>query len=174
MVVRRDSSRGVSAVGIFLYFGTAMACLAGTTLIWRGTALDRVWILNAPAYRHLAPLGRIVGGFSFWDSAHAAGTGWFRRRLWGWRLAVGIITTLVLGGLLLGLLRLPLLSPLQPNQRPDWLTPDVILILFLPALVFEDSIKIDVRQLIRDSVPLLLLANIGVVLAALVTGYLVH
>ena len=61
MVVRRDSSRGVSAVGIFLYFGTAMACLAGTTLIWRGTALDRVWILNAPAYRHLAPLGRIVG-----------------------------------------------------------------------------------------------------------------
>jgi len=76
--------------------------------------------------------------------------------------------------LLLGPLRLPLLSPLQPNQRPDWLTPDVILILFLPALVFEDSIKIDVRQLIRDSVPLLLLANIGVVLAALVTGYLVH
>src|SRR5947209_18046249 len=99
MVVRRDSSRGVSAVGIFLYFGTAMACLAGTTLIWRGTALDRVWILNAPAYRHLAPLGRIVGGFSFWDSAHAAGTGWFRRRLWGWRLAVGIITTQVLGDL---------------------------------------------------------------------------
>ena len=99
LVVRRDSPRGVSAVGIFLFFGAAMASLAGTTLIWRGTALDRVWILNAPAYRHLAPLGRIVGGFSFWDSAHAAGTGWFRRRLWGWRLAVGIITTQVLGDL---------------------------------------------------------------------------
>jgi len=90
------------------------------------------------------------------------------------RLRIPYTVALVLGGLLLGLLRLPLLSPLQPNQRPDWLTPDVILILFLPALVFEDSIKIDVRQLIRDSVPLLLLANIGVVLAALVTGYLVH
>src|SRR5438445_11725698 len=38
-------------------------------------------------------------GFSFWDSAHAAETGWFRRRLWGWRLAVGIITTQVLGDL---------------------------------------------------------------------------
>lgn len=90
------------------------------------------------------------------------------------RLRIPYSVALVLGGLLLGPLRLPLLSPLQPNQRPDWLTPDVILILFLPALVFEDSIKIDVRQLIRDSVPLLLLANIGVVLAALVTGYLVH
>lgn len=27
----------------------------------------------------------------------AAGAGWFRRRLWGWRLAVGIIATQVLG-----------------------------------------------------------------------------
>jgi len=90
------------------------------------------------------------------------------------RLRIPYTVALVLGGLLLGLLPVALLSPLQPNQRPDWLTPDVILILFLPALVFEDSIKIDVRQLIRDSVPLLLLANIGVVLAALVTGYLVH
>src|SRR2546430_15941081 len=36
-------------------------------------------------------------GFSFWDSAHAAETGWFRRRLWGWRLAVGGISTHGLG-----------------------------------------------------------------------------
>src|SRR5437660_9480527 len=48
--------------------------------------------------------GSRYAGFSrrstpFWDSAHAAGTGWFRRRLWGWRLAVGIITTQVLGDL---------------------------------------------------------------------------
>jgi CPA1 family monovalent cation:H+ antiporter len=50
----------------------------------------------------------------------------------------------------------------------------VILILFLPALVFEGSVKLDVRELLRNSVPLLLLANAGVLLAALVTGYLVH
>jgi hypothetical protein len=36
---------------------------------------------------------------------------------------------------------LPFLSPLQPDQRPHWLTPDVILILFLPALVFEGSAR---------------------------------
>ena len=67
-----------------------------------------------------------------------------------------------------------MLSPLQAGHRPDWLTPDMILILFLPALVFEGSVKLDVRDLIRDSVPLLLLANAGVLLAALVTGFLVH
>lgn len=101
MVVRRNSPRGVSAIGIFLFFGATMASLAGTTLIWRGTALDRVWVLNATAYRQLAPLGRIVGILFLVLSATlaAAGTGWFRRRLWGWRLAVGIIATQVLGDL---------------------------------------------------------------------------
>jgi monovalent cation:H+ antiporter, CPA1 family len=89
-------------------------------------------------------------------------------------LRIPYTVALVLGGLLLSLLHLPLLSPLQPNQRPNWLTPDVILILFLPALVFEGSLKIDVRELLRDAAPLLALANVGVLLATVVTGYLVH
>src|SRR5437899_1683814 len=90
------------------------------------------------------------------------------------RLRIPYTVSLVLGGLLLGVIQLPILSPLQPGHRPDWLTPDVILILFLPALVFEGSVKLDVRELLRNSVPLLLLANAGVLLAALVTGYLAH
>ncbi len=90
------------------------------------------------------------------------------------RLRIPYTVSLVLGGLLLGVIQLPILSPLQPGHRPDWLTPDVILILFLPALVFEGSVKLDVRELLRNSVPLLLLANAGVLLAALVPGYLVH
>lgn len=89
-------------------------------------------------------------------------------------LRIPYTVALVLGGLLLSLLRLPFLSPLQPDQRPHWLTPDVILILFLPALVFEGSVKIQVRDLLRDWAPLLVLANIGVLLATLVTGYLVQ
>src|ERR1700732_4609707 len=71
------------------------------------------------------------------------------------RLRIPYTVSLVLGGLLLGVIHLPILSPLQPGHRPDWLTPDV-------------------RELLRNSVPLLLLANVGVLLAALVTGYLVH
>jgi CPA1 family monovalent cation:H+ antiporter len=90
------------------------------------------------------------------------------------RLRIPYTVALVAGGLMLSWLRLPHLSPLAAGQRPDWLTPDVILILFLPALVFEGSVKLDVRDLLRDSVPLLLLANLGVLLAAVVTGCLAH
>ena len=81
---------------------------------------------------------------------------------------------LVVGGLMLSWLRLPHLSPLVPGHRPDWLTPDVILFLFLPALVFEGSLKLQLRELQRDSASLLLLANAGVLVAAFVVGYLVH
>ena len=90
------------------------------------------------------------------------------------RLRIPYTVALVVGGLLLGTVRIPLLSPLQSGNRPDWLTPDVILILFLPALVFEGSVKLDLRELLRNSVPLLLLANAGVLLAAFATGYIVH
>jgi len=90
------------------------------------------------------------------------------------RLRVPYTVALVAGGLLLSLLRLPFLSPLQPSLRPNWLTPDVILILFLPALIFEGSVKLDRRDLLRNASPLLILANVGVLLATLITGYLVH
>jgi Na+:H+ antiporter len=90
------------------------------------------------------------------------------------RLRAPYTVALVAGGLILSALRLPRLSPLDPGQRPDWLTPDVILIVFLPALVFEGGVKLNVRDLLRNSATLLLLANLGVLLAALFTGYLVH
>jgi hypothetical protein len=38
-------------------------------------------------------------------------------------LRIPYTVALVLGGLLLSLLHLSFLSPLQPNQRPNWLTP---------------------------------------------------
>jgi monovalent cation:H+ antiporter, CPA1 family len=90
------------------------------------------------------------------------------------RLRAPYTVALVAGGLILSALRMPRLSPLGLGQRPDWLTPDVILIVFLPALAFEGSVKLNVRDLLQNSAPLLLLANLGVLLAALVTGYLVH
>ncbi|HUA15146.1 MAG TPA: cation:proton antiporter [Verrucomicrobiae bacterium] len=90
------------------------------------------------------------------------------------RVHIPYTVALVLGGLTLSLVHLPHLSPLEPSQRPNWLTPDIILILFLPGLVFEGGLKLNVRDLIHDAVPLLLLANVGVLLAAVVTGCLVH
>ena len=91
--------RGFRAVGVFLFFGFVMASLAGTTLCWRGTPLDRMWALNPRAYNQLAPHDRVVGllFLLLGVALFAAGTGWFRRRRWSWRLAVAIITTQVLG-----------------------------------------------------------------------------
>ena len=69
------------------------------------------------------------------------------------RLRAPYTVALVAGGLMLSALRLPRLSPLDPGQRPDWLTPDVILIVFLPALVFEGGVKLNVRDLLRIGAP---------------------
>ncbi len=91
----------MAAIGVFLFFGAVAAFLAATTLLWPGTILDRMWALNAAAYVRLAPLGRTVGiPFLVLAAALAvAGTGWFRRRVWGWWLAVIIIATQVVGDL---------------------------------------------------------------------------
>lgn len=79
-----------------------MAALAGTTLAWRGTVLDRIWELNPRAYSQLAPLGKAIGvAFLTLSMVLAlAGVGWFRRRLWGWRLGVAIIATQGVGDLI--------------------------------------------------------------------------
>jgi len=86
-------------MGAFLYFGAAMASLAGVTLVWHGTLLDRVWTLNPRAYNQLSPLGKTAGtAFLLLAATLAiAGIGWLRRRFWGWALAVIIIATEVLG-----------------------------------------------------------------------------
>src|SRR5882762_7378155 len=76
--------RGMTAIGIFLFFGALVASLAGITLVWRGTALDRMWTLNPRAHNELAPLGQPMG-LLFLSLAVAlalAGTGWLKRRRW--------------------------------------------------------------------------------------------
>jgi hypothetical protein len=78
-----------------------MASFAGITLIWRGTVLDRVWVLNPRGLRQLAPFGKPIGiPFLLLGAVLTlAGVGWSRRQLWGWRLCVAIIATQVLGDL---------------------------------------------------------------------------
>lgn len=92
-------ARGFTAIGIFLFFGAVMVGLAAITLLWRGTRLDRLWVLNPTAHERLAPLGSTVGILFLVLGAALtmAGIGWFRHRLWGWRLAVVIIATQFVG-----------------------------------------------------------------------------
>jgi hypothetical protein len=61
MVLGTVSGWGIIAVGVFLSLEATIASLAGTTLVWRGTILDRIWAINAPAYSRLAPFGKTVG-----------------------------------------------------------------------------------------------------------------
>ena len=79
-----------------------MAALAGTTLVLPGTILDRAWRLNPVAYAQLAPLGMPVGVVFLFLAVVlvVAATGWWRRRPWGWILAVVIIAIQVLGDFL--------------------------------------------------------------------------
>ena len=68
-------------------------------MFWPGIDLDRIWLLNPRAYNKLAPFGKAMA-IPFLLSGVAlavAGLGWFKRSLWAWRLAVGIIGTQVLG-----------------------------------------------------------------------------
>jgi hypothetical protein len=94
--------RGLTAITVFLFFGAAMGLLAGTTMIFPGTVLDRAWRLNPVAYAQLAPLGPPVGIVFLLLAAvlAVAAIGWLRRRRWGWGLAVVIIAIQALGDLL--------------------------------------------------------------------------
>jgi len=87
------------AIGIFLCFGAATASVAAIPLLWPGTSLDRLWTLNPKAYRELLPYG-IAPGFLFLLLGAILGVasiGWFRRYLWGWRMAVTIVAIQILG-----------------------------------------------------------------------------
>jgi len=99
VMVRGTPRWAMTGIGGFLFFGSVMSLLAGATLIWQGTHLDHMWTLNAPAYKQLSSFGKTVGiPFLLFSAAlAAAGVGWCGRRLWGWRLAVVIIATQVLG-----------------------------------------------------------------------------
>jgi hypothetical protein len=60
-----------------------------------------MWTLNPTAHKQLATFGKPAGVVFLLLGATLAlaGTGWFKRRLWGWRLAVAVIATQVLGDL---------------------------------------------------------------------------
>src|SRR5690242_9363341 len=101
MLADTSPFQGFRAMGVFLYFGAIIATLAGVTLIWSGTFLDHLWILNLRAYRQLSRLGT-TAGTAFLSLAVirvVAGVGWGGRRNWGWVLVVVIIATQVLGSL---------------------------------------------------------------------------
>lgn len=78
---------------------------------------------------------------------------------------------LVLVGLVLGALaeRVEVLAPIHEFT----LSPDVILFVFLPTLIFESAFNLESRLLVRNLVPVLALAAPGLLLSTAIVGGLV-
>jgi len=89
------------------------------------------------------------------------------------RMRVPYTVALVLGGLALGSFHLPFVDVLLRN-RTSWVTPDITLGIFLPPLLFEGSLKLNLRDLRENALPIGLLATLGVLLAGLVAGFAAH
>ena len=94
-------------IGIFLLaiFFALSACIlvgAGLVLLWPGTPLDAIWVLNPSRRALLEPYAALAGpGFLLLAVAMAAASaGCFMRRKWGWWLAVIIFVANGLGDLI--------------------------------------------------------------------------
>jgi CPA1 family monovalent cation:H+ antiporter len=89
------------------------------------------------------------------------------------RLALPFTVLLVLSGMLLAQLAaqgVPGLAPLDGFE----LSPELILFIFLPTLIFESAFNLDSRQLRHNLAPILALAIPGLILSTLLIGLLVH
>ena len=62
--------------------------------------------------------------------------------------------------------RWALLAPIQELS----LTPELVLFVFLPVLIFESGLKLDARQLIKDIVPVLTLAIPALLISTVIIG----
>ena len=63
---------------------------------------------------------------------------------------------------------------LQPASLNITLTPDLILLVFLPTLLFEGAYNVPAGRLWRNALPITLLAAPGVLIGTLVTGAIIH
>lgn len=56
--------RGVSVVAIFLFAATIIAFVVGSSVLFPGTLLDRLWKLNPPAHACFRSSGQDIGGIA--------------------------------------------------------------------------------------------------------------
>ncbi|MCB9385068.1 MAG: Na+/H+ antiporter [Bryobacterales bacterium] len=85
------------------------------------------------------------------------------------RLRLPYTIALVFGGFLIDIVDVPLLT--GPEGAAHWLTPEIIFMVFLPGLLFEAGININVRHLLENLTPIFLVSIFGVIIATIVTGY---
>lgn len=84
------------------------------------------------------------------------------------KLPIPFTVVLVMVGMLLGKLSY-LWSFLEPLQHFHF-SPEIMLFIFLPALIFESGFALDARQMIKDLPPILMLAIPAMLMSTFVVG----
>ncbi len=87
------------------------------------------------------------------------------------KLKIPYTIALVICGFLMDLLHVPIKAMFEEGSGPEQiLTPEIIFVLFLPALLFEAGLNIHIRHLRENLAPITLLAVVGVLAASMITG----
>jgi len=88
------------------------------------------------------------------------------------RLKIPYTIALVFAGFAIDLFHVPIMDIV--GGTGTILTPEIIFVLFLPPLLFESAINIEIKALRENFWPILLFAVIGVAAATAITGFAVH
>lgn len=92
---------GITAISVFLGLGSLIALTTVIALLFPGGPLDSMWHLNPPARDGFRAIGRaafvLMPVVSAWCAASAFGLS--QRRVWGLRVAIGLLTVNLMGDL---------------------------------------------------------------------------
>ena len=88
-------------LAFFSGVATLILATAGPSLIWPGTPLDAIWLLNPPRLAELMPYRAFIGPIfiALVVPAALACVGFLLRRRWGWWLGVGALVANGIGDL---------------------------------------------------------------------------
>lgn len=103
----RIRAADVFALGVFFAFGAVMSLAAAISLFYPGSPLEPMWRLNPGARGGLAAIGSWAVLVMVLVSVACAGSalGLWLRAEWGRRLALGVLTTNLVGDLAGALIR---------------------------------------------------------------------
>jgi hypothetical protein len=101
MKTERSATVTVRVIAAFMFFATAMALLAGSSLLFPGPLLDAMWELNPDAHAVFETVGPAMGILLLLlgVATCATGLGLLRHKMWAWVVALAIFAINACGDL---------------------------------------------------------------------------